>query len=233
MEKSPKAIYLGIKAESVKSRKIISVALVMPTGRWFYAEVTDFQKADCAKDVLAQVVPRLTKVPGTVFVKREDLGKAILEWLSATAEGGAAKGGPLPRFMFRGQRRMDWVSLCDILKRAEGAPGRFSLRKPNPQTLNVFTAHCGGVAKAGHHALMDAIGLAVCDEQRTEPLDFEKISHLELLLGTKGAMTYRAWVRRHEASRGRPAAQVTSVDESIGSQRGSFPEVAPVAGAAA
>lgn len=169
---------------------VVSFALACPTGIWFYSEVVDVECEASDDAAAAAVAAKLRKVPGTTFVKGADLGHEAVSWLArqqrapllVRVEDGATRDLMIDLLGGEGRQNPQW-SIC-----------RFSHAKRDE-----FFRHCGGPSKLRHHSLVNSLALAVCDLQRSVPMDSARINHLEMLMGTKGAVSYRAWTRRHEA----------------------------------
>lgn len=173
----------------------MALAMVLPDGRWQYAEVVDFDAASCgdrARDVCA---PLLRRIPGTRFVKAADLSHLVIEFIEAL-----------------GLRLSDEVEvripnptqeMREIFLEAVRLSNRSMVLKAiavSRERFVEFQRHCGGAEKTDGHALMDAVGSAICEVNREIPTSFHEapIFHLELLLGSKNAMSYRAWARAQE-----------------------------------
>lgn len=203
MQQRRASFYVVAKTASETSDTILSAALVHPEqGRWFYAEVVDFDERSCSPHVVAEVLPKLRKIPGTRFVKHERLGAELLDWL--TSNEYRSPGLQLPAFC-----GLDWRSLNLVSSAVDDAKGRDAVNvqlvthlcRPNAAALSEFYQRCGGEKKVRHNALVDAVGLAICDPARAGAINLAEIRHFEMLMGSKSAMSYRAWMRRYEAAR--------------------------------
>jgi hypothetical protein len=165
------------------------------SGRWFYAEVVDVDLQQLGEQELAGINTKLRLVPGTTFVQLADLGVTMMKWLDQTP--GAA-------WELRVETEHARKALMPILQAAYAAADRspnvnWRVCRFSNTALRDFYRHSGGRHKGRTHSLIDALGLAFCDLERRVPMQVEKISHLEMVMGTKGALGYRAWGRRFES----------------------------------
>lgn len=64
---------------------LISIGLVAEDGREFYAERTDYRRAECNDFVRATVLPLLGRVPGAAC-RRPALTRRLRQWLEALPE---------------------------------------------------------------------------------------------------------------------------------------------------
>jgi hypothetical protein len=206
--------YLEVKSPSETSSEIASIALFHPeNGFWFYAEVVDFDRADCSQFFVESVQPKLRRIPGTKFVTRADLPGEMLRWLLHVVQPLGDACDPLPEVILRGpSARAGDLATRPLLAAAEAEGAQLNLTfrecRPDPSLLSDFYSHAGGEAKARHNGLADAVGLAISDRSREENINLSEIRHFEFLMGSKPAMSLRAWVRRLES------AKVASVSES-------------------
>jgi hypothetical protein len=207
MPKRRTPFYLVVKSPNEKFDEIVSAALVHPVdGCWFYAEVVDFASADCSEFVISSVLPKLRKIPGTRFVNRADLGSELLKWLMCVTGGTVESGKALPAIALRASETRGANLINLQLHQAASAGGievdvSTKMCRVDPAALDDFYQHCGGELKVRHNGLVDAVGLTICDVARVEPVNLSEIRHFEFLMGSKSAMSYRAWMRRFEASR--------------------------------
>lgn len=209
--------YLEVKSPSEISSEIASIALFHPEmGYWFYAEVVDFDRADCTQFFVEVVQTKLRRIPGTKFVTRADLPGEILRWLLHVAQPLGEVRDPQPEIIFRGSSaRSGELAAKPLLAAAEAAGTKLNLTirtcRPDPSLLSNFYSHAGGEAKARHNGLADAVGLAISDQHREEKIDLSDIRHFEFLMGSKAAMSLRAWVRRLESAKASPVPGVSPI----------------------
>ena len=81
---------------------LISIGLVAENGREFYAERTDYRRAECNDFVRATVLPLLGRVPGAAC-RRPALTRRLRQWLEALPEPAT--------IVFDYER--DWLLLAD------------------------------------------------------------------------------------------------------------------------
>lgn len=190
---------------------VVSVALQEASGRWFYVEAADLDLSRVSDSAERRAIEsKLRCVPNTTFVQQAEIGSALLRFLQAVRGEGPLTirvGSEITRKvlqpMLMAAASSEQVDLSAVTWRT----CRFS-----NTSLDSFYRKSGwrrGAAKPAYqHSLVDALGLAVCDLDRCEAMDVERIHHLEMVLGSKGAAGYRAWGRVHEATRPRRPASV-------------------------
>lgn len=171
----------------------IALAMVAPDGQWLHAEVLDFDLADCDQRALDVHLPLMRRIPGTHFVRGANLATMLHDFVRALSKAGEVEF----RFSALSEQTRD---LLDRLLVDLGRPSSLKPVHLDPAHFDDFQRHCGGVEKTDGHALIEAIGAALCDVHREIPTNFHDASiyHLELLLGSKNAMSYRAWARAEE-----------------------------------
>lgn len=186
----------------------LSLALVCPDGSWMYAEVIDHGE-DCDEFARLHVLPRFRRIPGTRFVRANGLAESARDFVQARS----AKG--LTSFEVRLAR--DLPGTRSLVQQI------FALAKRDheivPMTVNgdlfeEFQKHCGGASRVQGHALLGAMGAALSEGQEgvVAPTSFHtaSISHLELLLGSKNAVSFRAWARGRERAIQEPGQQAAA-----------------------
>lgn len=180
-----------------QSGRPVSLALVLPDGRWLYAEVLDFDLAECDARTLEVLLPLMRRIPGTRFVKGDDLKALVIDSLRLWAPPGEEI-----EVRYAATARSARNLLGEMLQDFSPLMGIKGVALEGDRLLD-FQRHCGGSEKTDGHALMDAIGAALCDLHREVPTSFHEapIVHLELLLGSKSAMSFRAWARAQERER--------------------------------
>lgn len=198
MENESQVLYAAVKTMPGSNSDVVSVALMQPAGPWFYAEVVDVDLAPLEDRKRIALEKQLRRVPGTTFVQSAHLGEQVLQWL------GRVRTAPL---VVRVETELTRKVLTPTLEhaRAHGGGGvevTWRICRFSNASLAAFYKKSGG-CKPGANSLVDALGLAFCDMDRTTPMDVEKIHHLEMVMGTKGALGYRAWGRRYEAMNSR------------------------------
>ena len=173
----------------------MALAMALPDGRWQYAEVIDFDPGTFDVQAHEVFMPLMRRIPGTRFLRADDLALAVSEFVESLALPAAAK------VEFRVFRPS--AALNDILQRAFKHLKQEVLIKPvaiDKALYADFQRHCGGFDKTEGHALMEAVGSALCEVNRDVSTSFHDapIYHLELLLGSKNATSFRAWARAQE-----------------------------------
>jgi hypothetical protein len=176
------------------STQIVSAALVRPGGPWFYAETVDLH---AFAEQGEAVTRKLRAVPGTTFVAGADLGAEMLAWIERTRAPGRSQQIRVDSELVR--MELEPVVSGAYADACRDQPPRWGLCKCSRTTLAQFYERTGSNKRDLRHSLVDALASAYCDLMRTQPMDTESIAHLELVLGTKGALGYRAWARRHES----------------------------------
>lgn len=175
----------------------LSLAMVTLPNSWRYAEVID-RPIMLDEYAATSVLPKLTKIPGAHFVKSSDLHKEIGALLKSLAP---LEQDTIDVRLFGGlDSRI--ASLFDQgAKQAEVSCAiQLSAIDLDTARLEDFYSHCGGPERSSGHALVNAIGGAICDRNRSQPTAFHEASihHFELLMGSKNAASYRAWARTGE-----------------------------------
>lgn len=181
----------------------MALAMVLPDGRWQYAEVIDFDPDTFDAQAHDVFMPLMRRIPGTRFLKASDLTLMVSEFVEPLKLPTSAQ------LEFRVLRPAQ--ALNDILEKACGRLKREVLVKPVAfdRALYVdFQRHCGGAEKTEGHALMESVGAALCEVNRDTPTSFHEapIYHLELLLGSKSAASFRAWARSQERAGAKAAS---------------------------
>ncbi|MEJ8837679.1 hypothetical protein [Ramlibacter sp. AN1133] len=171
--------------------ELLSVALMQTKGPWFYAEVVD---ACAALTGEQRAGLKLRCVPRTRFVRRDQLAMEVAAWLARVA------AGPLVIRVETDATRRLMAPLLESASQVaeEKVSATWRICRFSNASLQDFYERSGEFPP-GIHSLVDAVGLTVCDLDRHEKMDLEQIHHLELVMGTKGALGFRAWGRRHEA----------------------------------
>lgn len=208
----PQVLYAAVVTLPRTIGEVVSVAFAHPAGRWFYAEVVDLPLENYSQHEKDEICSKLRCVAGTTFVTRETLGQHMCEWLAAMGQGAHQ--------VLRVETHFAHRVLSPILERGCAATGKsvqvdWSICRFSNATLNEFYAKSGSSRRdrgqrKGSHSLIDALGIAFCDLDRTIPMDLADVRHLEMVMGSKGAMGYRAWGRRHEAANRRLVAAATA-----------------------
>jgi hypothetical protein len=173
----------------------LSLALVHPDGRWLYAEPTDIAVEPSEAEARSRA--RLRSVPGTTFSTLACLDEHVALFLDQVlpsgtivlevAHDGSAEDSPALRVLASAASK-SCHALSLKLKQAV----------TDPNSLADFRAHCGGEDRIQSHALINAISLALCSTQELTDFFSQPFHRLEMLLGSKNAMSLRAWVREHE-----------------------------------
>lgn len=99
-------LFLDTEFTDFAAPDLISIGLVAEDGREFYAERSDFDRANCSGFVKKAVLPRLAGTPDAVRTRdqlREDLASWLSQLRSATQT--------LVAFDYAG----DWTLFCDAL----------------------------------------------------------------------------------------------------------------------
>jgi hypothetical protein len=215
----PQRLILYFDARLAKAGAVVSLALAGLQGKWFYAEAVDAPIGD-GEPELERAAKHLRKVPGTTFVKRETLAPTVQKWLAIQAQ----PAGELAECIV--EVRSDDLDLARTLLPLLAADGsqicrgvEIVIRRAPVKLRDDFIKHCGGPGKVVPHSLVGAVSLAVCDPCREEPMQSYNIHNFELLMGFKNAMSYRAWVRRHEAARINSARKAAVRGEAGSAQR--------------
>lgn len=196
-------IYCSANFTRIEGGVPMALAMVLPDGRWQYAEVIDFDPAACDDQAREVFMPLMRRIPGTRFVKAADLARLVSEFIESLS---LPIDDEIEIRVFRSS-----PALAEILAEASKISGRAMQIKPmavNRTRYADFQRHCGGAEKTEGHALMESVGAALCQLSGDVPTAFHEspIYHLELLLGSKNATSYRAWARTQE----RGAAKVIS-----------------------
>lgn len=182
--------------------EMVSVALQQASGRWFYAEAADVDVSRIPdEDQRARLEARLRCVPDTTFVQQASIGAELLRFVQRVRGSGELTirvGSELTRKILQPMLAAAAASAGEDVTMVTWRMCRYS-----NTALDAFYKKSGWRRHAFEHSLVDALGLAICDLDRSEPMDVERIHHLEMVLGTKGAAGYRAWGRQHEAFRAR------------------------------
>lgn len=205
MSSEPQVLYAAVMTLPGAPAEVATVALMQPPRSWFYAEVVDLDLQRYSDREATAISAKLRMVPGTTFVQRADLGAAMMNWLEQ------CRG---PEQEVRVETELARKVLMPILEDAYAAAGRkpevtWRICRFSNTALRDFYRHSGGRHKGRSHSLIDALGLAFCDLDRRAPMQVERIHHLEMVMGTKGALGYRAWGRRYESVNPRLAAATT------------------------
>lgn len=191
MQLEHQVLYAAVKTFNADSQELVSVALMQPQGPWLYAEMIEVNPQLLDDDLRKTL--KLRCVPGTTFVARGRAGEAVVQWLDANRLG--------PQEI-RVENEVTRKLLGPLVEEAcqQGSPElTWRICRFSNASLADFYRRSGGV-KPRTHSLVDALGIAFCDLDRQVPMDVERIHHLEMVMGTKGAHGYRAWGRRHEAA---------------------------------
>lgn len=172
----------------------VSLALVLPDGQWLYAEVLDFDLAECDARALQIYLPLMRRIPGTRFVKAGDLQSLVCEFVKRVERSGEEVE------IRYAATSTDTRNLLGGVLPGVASPACIKAVTLNQDRFTELQRHSGGPEKTEGHALIDAIGTALCDIHREIPTGFHEapIIHLELLLGSKNAMSFRAWARGQE-----------------------------------
>ena len=173
----------------------ISLAMVHPGGRWVYAEAADIEPETCDERARDVCLPVLRRIPGTNFVQAEkmaEMGSKFISMLNPCEVEDVVIRTASPS-----------LSMHDFffqVRKLTGQTVRLQVVDVNQENFVDFLRHCGGVEKTEGHALLHAVATALCDVNREVPTSFHEASifHLELLLGSKNATSYRAWARAME-----------------------------------
>lgn len=177
---------------------LLSLAMVIPANNWRYAEVID-RPESLDEHAQTVVLPKLTKIPGAQFVKSADLHAEVAEFITRM---GLSPSDTLEIRCFAKQDHRLVAIMRQGAIQAGLASGSISFGTADPaeEQLNDFYRHCGGAERACDHALVNAVGGALCDRNRQVPTNFHEgsIHHFELLMGSKNATSYRAWARATE-----------------------------------
>ena len=194
MENESQVLYAAVKTLPGSTSEVVSAALMQPAGTWFYAEVVDVDLSCLEERQRNALDKQLRRVPGTTFVQRHQLGEQVLQWLERVRTA--------PQVV-RVETELARRVLTPTLEQARAHVGggvevTWRICRFSNASLAAFYKKSGG-CKPGTNSLVDALGLAFCDLDRTTQMDVEKIHHLEMVMGTKGALGYRAWGRRYEA----------------------------------
>ncbi len=195
MTSMPLLYVASVHANLTEPDAVLGVALVSTGGVWRYIETVDVDETRLDDFARERVVPRMKKLPFGKFVRSIDL-VAGLGQAAASMCWTAAQ--PL-----RTLAPMD-TRLSTLLHQALGEPrANVELNIAEVQAdrdlFNEFIERSGG-ERVRHHPLVRAIGTALCDRGRRVPTNFQSLSvhHFELLMGSKNALSFRAWVRNQE-----------------------------------
>lgn len=187
----------------------MALAMVLPDGRWRYAEMIDFDLETFDVQTHDVFMPLMRRIPGTRFFKAGDLTLVVREFVDSL------NLSPVDQIEFRVFRPA--AALNDVIETAFKRLKCKVFIKPAAvdQALYAdFQRHCGGVDKTEGHALMEAVGAALCEVSRKSPTAFHEASiyHLELLLGSKNATSFRAWARAQERVVAKPTSAGVCID---------------------
>lgn len=177
-------LYADAKFTHRTDGALLSFAMIDLSGRWFYSEIADVS-VDCDPWVQANVVDKLRRIPRTKFLHAADLPACLAEWIAAP-DGGMVRV------------KVGSEEIRSSIRPYLPAAVSIEVSAVDDEELAEYYAHSGGQSRVQHNALVDVIGVAVCDKHRKELFHCKEIQHLELLLGSKNAMSYRAWIRKHE-----------------------------------
>jgi hypothetical protein len=176
----------------------LSLAMADPSGHWYYAEVIDLDMSACDEFTVKNILPRMTKIPGAHFVKGDDLAASLATFLSTLEMGDSLTVKTSPA--------LD-PALANVIRQAVeianvAVPFKLVPVRQDYEMFERFQQHCGGPEKVRHHSLINVLGGILCDTSRNVPstLSERPITHLELLMGSKNAMSYRAWTRASESA---------------------------------
>ena len=173
----------------------LSLALVHPDGRWFYAEPTDIVVESGEAEARSRA--RLRSVPGTTFSTLACLDEHVAIYLDQVVPSGSivleiAHAGSLEETQAHQMLASAVSKSCNALT--------LKLKKVDTDStlLADLRAHCGGDERVQDHALINAMSLALCNKSQVTDFFSQPFHRLEMLLGSKNAMSLRAWVREHE-----------------------------------
>jgi len=204
-------IYCAANLVSLASAPL-TLALVLSDARWHYIEIINQEVEPGDEDIRSYVMPKLMRVPGTRFIRGADLALDLAEFFRQLGKTDAVEF----RFL-RGNAQTVTEPLAKALAAAFiRTPATFVDVDVAQADFDSFQRHCGGVDRVRRHALTDAIGAALCDLNSPEPTKFHlaSIHHLELLLGSKNATSFRAWARSRERERALAAEESQDQDRA-------------------
>lgn len=166
----------------------VSAALVCPAAQaWEYIELIDPRFKLDPSGARPAWAHDLRKVPRTVFAHTEAELFAAVD---------TVKDGLLGRLPAAAGAREVIYRVSAMAAFAERLVGQCRrVTGPDDALASEFTQRCNGKRAGRPHALVDALQLAVSDQERRQPLLIEEITRFELLLGTKNAQSMRAWLR--------------------------------------
>lgn len=204
--------------------QLASVAMHRPSSTWFYAELADVDLSGLPDKERASVLSMLQRVPGTSFLTRDTLPAAIREWVLSTGSDAQTARTEKPEVakVLQPLFEQAWAEAGDA-----APPVRWTICRYNHSLRQQFYTKCNGFRRAGQpaqplriqHALVDALGLALCDLDRTSPMDLppQCLQHLHMVLSTKGAASLRAWCHNVELTNPRVIlSQRAAADPSQG-----------------
>lgn len=173
----------------------LSLALVHPDGRWFYAEPTDI--AVESGEAEARSRARLRSVPGTTFSTLACLEEHVAIFLDQVVPSGSivleiAHDGSLE------ETQAHQMLASAVSKSCHALILKLKKVDADPTLLADLRAHCGGEERIQSHALISAMSLALCSTEELTDFFSQPFHRLEMLLGSKNAMSLRAWIREHE-----------------------------------
>ncbi len=189
----------GVYANLTEPDAVLGVALVGTSGAWRYIETVDVEAHRLDEFARERFVPRMKKLPFGKFVRSNTLTSCLREAADSmgwTIDQPLHTLGPL--------EALRDARLNNLLQQSLGESGAnrslsITEVQVDSEVFNEFIERSGG-ERVRHHPLVRAIGAALCDPGRTVPTNFQSLTlhHFELLMGSKNALSFRAWVRNQE-----------------------------------
>lgn len=191
-------------AQSKPDGGVLSLGLVTLKGEWYYAEVIDYNLDECDDYARKNIIPRLMKIPHASFIRNALLPADVGEFVARTA--GLSSCSEVVIHMLPVGYEQEAAKAA--FRQVPGVKqGRLKIEVKPVGGLDLarfqdFHEHCGKGERTKEHSLINALGAMLCDTHRSKASSLAEvpIRHLELLMGSKNAMSYRAWVRSEEAA---------------------------------
>lgn len=212
MTSMPLLYVASVHANLTEPDAVLGVALVSTGGVWRYIETVDVDETRLDDFARERVVPRMKKLPFGKFVRSIDLVSSLGQ---AAASIGWTAAQPL-RTLAPMDDRLGILLHQALGDRVVNAGPNIAEVQADRNLFDEFIERSGG-DRVRHHPLVRAIGTALCDRSRGVPTNFQSMSvhQFELLMGSKNALSFRAWVRTQERQWiAEQASAVLSVDGS-------------------
>lgn len=178
---------------------LLSLGLVHPDGRWFYTESTDVSLQESEEHARLNWLPRMKKVPGTYFAPKADVADGIAMYFDQVLEAGVTSLNIVIYNLPAIAEVMDVLSIA-ASKCRHPLELQFVVAQVDQAHLEDLLDHCGGAQRVSGHALINSMAAALCDDSQRTEFFRRPIHRLEMLMGSKNALSFRAWVRERERS---------------------------------